>query len=82
MIVAIRKERYLFPARLPGGPDFLLSIKKLLPVLSSQALYAEQLVWDDELQRLEKLARYVTRGLWIKQVLHRTHHGKILLSRG
>ena len=29
---------------------------------SGFSVYAEQLVWDDEPQRLEKLARYLTRA--------------------
>ncbi len=48
--------------------------------LSGFSVYAEQLVWDDEPQRLEKLARYVTRAPVRIDGVSQTQDSRVLLT--
>ncbi len=47
---------------------------------SGFSVYAEQLVWDDEPQRLEKLARYVTRAPVRVDGVSQTQDSRVLLT--
>ena len=47
---------------------------------SGFSVYAEQLVWDDEPQRLEKLARYLTRAPVRVDGVSQTQDSRVLLT--
>ena len=47
---------------------------------SGFSVYAEQLVWDDEPQRLEKLARYLTRAPVRVDGVSQTQDSRVLLN--